>query len=129
MWVTRIFGFIITMLGLLFTLTIIGAVLGIPMMIVGSIMVAVSFFGSRKTTITNVIHVASGPYPGTPTPPSPLAHPVPEQRAIATKPARPSLEPATRVPQQVATGEFCSECGAAVVDVGSAFCANCGNKL
>ena len=38
-------------------------------------------------------------------------------------------EPATRVPQPVSTANFCSDCGAAVVDVGSAFCAQCGSKI
>lgn len=43
--------------------------------------------------------------------------------------ATPPLVAATRVQQQVSTGKFCSECGAAVVDVESAFCAQCGVKL
>lgn len=104
----RIFGSIICFIGLLFCLTIIGAVLGIPMMIVGSIMVVISFFGRQKTTITNVVQVASGPYPETPTP---------------------SIQPAVHVPQQISTAKFCAECGAAVGEVGSSFCAQCGTKL
>jgi hypothetical protein len=110
MIVIRVFGFIILIIGLLFCLTIIGAVLGIPMMIVGSIMVAISFFGRQKTTITNVVQVAGGSYQEAPTPPT---HPV---------------QSATRASQQVSTGKFCSECGAAVKEE-SAFCEQCGVKL
>jgi hypothetical protein len=51
--------------------------------------------------------------------------------------ATPILQSATQVPQQVPrqvpqqvpTGKFCSGCGAAAVDAGSAFCGQCGAKL
>jgi hypothetical protein len=43
--------------------------------------------------------------------------------------ATPLSHPATRVPQQVPTRKFCSSCGAAVGDVGSAFCGQCGSKV
>jgi hypothetical protein len=111
----RIMGLIIFLLGLVFTLTIIGAPLGIPMMIVGPILVGISFFGGSKTTVTNVVHVHSAPSE-TPQAPS-RAQPVNFN------------EPATQVPQLVSTAKFCSGCGAAVADVGSAFCAECGVKL
>jgi hypothetical protein len=34
-----------------------------------------------------------------------------------------------RVPQHLSTAKFCPSCGAAVSDVGSGFCEQCGNKL
>lgn len=39
------------------------------------------------------------------------------------------IEPAISAPLPIASGKFCIECGAAVVDNGSAFCAQCGVKL
>ena len=39
------------------------------------------------------------------------------------------IELAKSAPLPIASGKFCSECGAAVVDNGSAFCGQCGVKL
>lgn len=39
------------------------------------------------------------------------------------------IEPAKSAPLPIASGKFCTECGAAVVDNGSAFCGQCGVKL
>jgi hypothetical protein len=43
--------------------------------------------------------------------------------------ATPLPEPTTQVQQQVSTAKFCTGCGATVVGVESAFCAQCGAKL
>jgi hypothetical protein len=60
--VMAIIGGILIFLGLLFSLTIIGAFIGIPMMIVGAVMVAVGKFGWRRApTITNVVQVSHLP--------------------------------------------------------------------
>jgi len=61
--VIRIFGVILMFVGLLLCLTIFGAVIGVPMMIVGFGMIVVSLVGRRKTVITNVVHVSNGAQP------------------------------------------------------------------
>lgn len=43
--------------------------------------------------------------------------------------ATPLPESATRFQNQVSKAKFCSGCGAAAVEAGSAFCAQCGAKL
>ena len=53
----RIVGAIFILLGFLISLSIIGAVIGIPMMFIGLVMVI--FGGRRKTVITNVIQVSN----------------------------------------------------------------------
>lgn len=121
----RILGFIIATLGFLFTITILGAVIGIPMMIVGTIMVLGTFlFGSRKTTITNVINVAGAPYQGAAPQP-----PYPAQAVGAMDTARPPIEHQRQVAQPLLAAKFCGNCGAAITDAESAFCGQCGNKL
>jgi len=121
----QIFGLILFMIGLLFTFTIIGAFIGIPMMIAGSIMAGVSLFvGGSKTQITNVIHVTGGQSPGTPNPAS-----MPPQSVLVGEPVRPSMELPRQSAQQLSLARFCSNCGTAVADAGSAFCAHCGSKL
>jgi len=57
--VIRIFGVIFMFVGLLLCLTIFGAVIGVPMMIVGFGMIVASLVGRRKTVITNVVHVSN----------------------------------------------------------------------
>jgi hypothetical protein len=124
-WALRIFGFIIFMIGLLLTVTIIGAPLGFPMMIVGSVMAFASLFvGSSKTTITNVIHVGNAPNPGTQAP-----SPAPTRPVIDAEAQHRIVEQAAQEPRQLPTASFCTGCGAAVVGSGSAFCAQCGNRL
>jgi hypothetical protein len=60
----RILGVILIFVGLLACLTIVGAFVGIPLMIVGAILLVVG--GRRKTIITNVINVANTPTGGVP---------------------------------------------------------------
>jgi hypothetical protein len=55
----RILGVVFILVGLLLCLTIFGAFVGIPLIIVGCILVVVG--GRRKTVITNVINVANTP--------------------------------------------------------------------
>jgi len=57
--VLRMIGGILVLIGLLFCFSIIGAFIGIPMMIVGGILCAVG--GRRKTVITNVVQVSNAP--------------------------------------------------------------------
>lgn len=52
----RIAGGILIILGFLISLSIVGAIVGIPMMLIGFVMVAVG--GHRKTVITNVVQVS-----------------------------------------------------------------------
>lgn len=59
MIVFRIIGGMLVLLGLLFCFTIIGAFIGIPMMLVGAILLAIG--GRRKTVITNVVQVTNAP--------------------------------------------------------------------
>jgi hypothetical protein len=53
----RIAGFIIGLLGLLLSLSIFGAIVGIPLMIFGSLLMI--FGGRRKTIINNVITISN----------------------------------------------------------------------
>jgi uncharacterized protein DUF5362 len=55
----RIIGVIFIFVGLLLCLTIFGAVAGIPLIIIGAVLVLAG--GRRKTVITNVINVANTP--------------------------------------------------------------------
>ena len=55
----RVAGLIIGMIGFLLCLTIIGAVIGIPLMIIGAGMML--FGGRRKTVINNVVTVQNTP--------------------------------------------------------------------
>jgi hypothetical protein len=69
----RVIGAIFLMIGFLLSLTILGAFIGVPMMLVGALLVA--FGGRRKTVITNVVTVQGvpGPLPKAPsTGPTPL---------------------------------------------------------
>src|ERR1017187_1666510 len=55
-------GVVLIIVGLLFCLTIIGALIGIPMMAVGGSLVFWGLvFGGRKTVITNVVQVSNSP--------------------------------------------------------------------
>jgi hypothetical protein len=56
----RILGAILIVVGFLFCLSIVGAVIGIPLMIIGLIFVVVG--GRRKTIITNVVTVSNAPH-------------------------------------------------------------------
>jgi hypothetical protein len=58
----RVLGGILIIVGLLFCLTVFGAVIGIPMIIIGIVLLAIG--GRRKTVITNVVQVSNhGPSP------------------------------------------------------------------
>jgi len=52
-----VFGFILSFIGFLLCLTFIGAVLGVPLIFIGSLMVLFGFLGRRKTVIQNVVTV------------------------------------------------------------------------
>ena len=54
-------GVVLVIVGLLFCLTIIGAVIGIPMMAVGGGLVFWGLLLGRKTVITNVVQVSNSP--------------------------------------------------------------------
>jgi len=55
----RIIGVVFILVGLLLCLTIFGALVGVPLIIVGAVLVVAG--GRRKTVITNVINVANTP--------------------------------------------------------------------
>jgi hypothetical protein len=52
-----IFGFFLQFVGFLLCLTVIGAVIGVPLILIGGIVVVFGFFGRRKTVIQNVVTV------------------------------------------------------------------------
>lgn len=52
-----IFGILLQLIGFLLCFTIIGAVLGIPLIFIGGFMIIFGFFGRRKTIIQNVVTV------------------------------------------------------------------------
>lgn len=52
-----IFGFILQFIGFLLCLTVIGAVIGVPLLVLGGIVVIAGFVGRRKTVIQNVVTV------------------------------------------------------------------------
>jgi hypothetical protein len=54
-------GVVLIIVGLLFSLTIIGAVIGIPMMAIGGGLVFWGLVLGRKTVITNVVQVSNSP--------------------------------------------------------------------
>lgn len=117
-----IFGAILFILGLLFCLTIIGAVVGFPLMFFGGIFMSIGMFTRRRTVITNVVQVATPQ-------PAPILHqpilqyaPVPVPQAPV--PAAPAPAPLTHdaetksctscAAQNSADNRFCTECGAAL---------------
>jgi hypothetical protein len=55
----RILGVILILIGLLACLSIVGAILGVPMIIIGIVLVLLG--GRRKIVITNVVNVANTP--------------------------------------------------------------------
>jgi len=54
----RVAGAILIVFGFLLSLTIIGAFIGIPFMLIGAVLLV---FGGRKTVITNVVTVQNAP--------------------------------------------------------------------
>jgi predicted membrane protein len=52
-----IFGFILWLFGVLLCFTVIGAVIGIPLILIGAGMMVFGFIGRRKTVIKNVITI------------------------------------------------------------------------
>jgi len=52
-----IFGFFLQFIGFLFCLTVIGAIVGVPLILIGGVVVVFGFFGRRKTVIQNVVTV------------------------------------------------------------------------
>ena len=55
------FGVFLVFVGFLFTLTIIGSIIGIPTMLLGIVLIVAGVFARRKTVITNVVHVQNAP--------------------------------------------------------------------
>lgn len=80
-------GVALILIGLLFCLTIIGAIIGIPMILAG---VSLCFWGlvlGRKTVIQNVVTVTNAPQAAPAyAPPQPAALPEPEQGRIQAAP-------------------------------------------
>jgi membrane protease subunit (stomatin/prohibitin family) len=105
-------GAVLMFVGFLFCLTLIGAVIGIPFMIVGAIMMGFGLFGRKNQTITNVVQVSG--FPGQ-QPANVAAVGVPESAAFVRPPSPASL----------------SNCGACSTpnDAASKFCRNCGTAL
>jgi hypothetical protein len=101
-------GAVLVFLGLLFSLTVIGAIIGIPMMIAGAIMMAVGVFGRRKTIITNVVQVSNAPG----------AQPAPANAVSLGVSAGPTAMSAVN----------CGAC-TTVNETTSKFCRNCGSVL
>jgi hypothetical protein len=62
MAVFTVIGVVLILLGLLFCLTIVGAFVGIPLIIVGAILCAIG--SKRRTVITNVVQVSTVPGAG-----------------------------------------------------------------
>jgi hypothetical protein len=60
----RIVGVILVLIGLVLCLTIIGIFFGIPMILIGIVLIALG--GRRKTIIQNVVTVSNAPYAGQP---------------------------------------------------------------
>lgn len=105
-------GAVLMFVGFLFCLTLIGAVIGIPFMIVGAIMMGFGFFGRKNQTITNVVQVSG--IPGQ-QPANMASFGAPEGATFVPRP--------TAAPQQ-----SCSSC-ATVNEAASKFCRNCGSAL
>jgi Family of unknown function (DUF5362) len=70
----RVLGAILIVIGLICCLTIIGAIFGIPMILIGIVLVALG--GRRKTVINNVVTVSNSPHLGS----APLQDPAPQIR-------------------------------------------------
>jgi hypothetical protein len=128
-----IFGAILMFVGFVLCLTIIGAFLGVPIMILGMIFFVAGFLGRRKTIITNVVQVTNAPSP--PAPLSPARAPEFAQPSLGLSSA-PQFAPSNsqapllersglRVPS---AAQICSSCNSQN-DSGSRFCNNCGTPL
>ncbi len=122
-----IFGAILIFFGLLLSFTIIGAVIGIPLMILGMIFVGVGYSGRRRMIITNVVQVANAPQA------MPMQQPAfaPAQQAQAMPLVQQSVPIPVAIPQPSLierTGPNCPACASAN-DPGSRFCNNCGTSL
>ena len=65
-----IFGGILLVLVVLLCLTVIGSVIGIPLILIGGIFMSIGIFSRRKTVITNVVQVSSAPQVVPPAPAS-----------------------------------------------------------
>jgi uncharacterized protein DUF5362 len=60
----RIIGVILVLIGLVLCFTIIGIFFGLPMILIGIVLIALG--GRRKTIIQNVVTVSNAPYAGQP---------------------------------------------------------------
>lgn len=81
----RFLGALLIVFGLLFCFTFFGAIIGIPMMLIGAILLAIG--GRRKTVIHNVVNV-SNVVPSSPSQPlaSQVSVPLPTDRLGAMPP-------------------------------------------
>lgn len=110
-------GVFFMFIGFLLSLTIIGAVIGIPIMIFGSFFIIAGVFRRRKTVITNVIQVTNAPQ---------MPAPAPEPQR-APQPVRYVETPAT--PKAIeASQKACASCNTDNV-ADSRFCINCGTPF
>lgn len=112
-------GVILLIIGFLFSVTIIGAFIGVPMMMIGGILLIVGAFGRRRTIITNVVQVS------TPAPVQPQSAPYsPNYNVSAVSPAIANAPP----PALAAAARHCTSCNAPN-DPNGRFCNNCGSAL
>ena len=107
-------GAVLMFMGLLFSLTIIGAIIGVPMMIGGAIMMGVGVFGRRKTMITNVVQVSNvpGAHPGNAVSLGTIATGTVPVSTPTPSPALTNCAACTTANES--TGKFCKNCGAAL---------------
>ena len=99
----RIVGAVFLVLGLLFSLSIIGAFIGVPMMLIGLVMLIAG--GRRKTVITNVVQV-SNTVPGHRDDSYPAVAAVPANRAaIGRQPEPRTIAPPSYLPAARASAE------------------------
>jgi predicted lipid-binding transport protein (Tim44 family) len=117
-----VLGVILIIIGLLFTLTIIGWFIGVPLMIIGAICCVA---GNRRNTVIHntVTYSNTAPAPpqgqpsGVPQQPSPQSYAMPN--SVAAQPQTSTLENA---------GKACPSCGAQNGAAGR-FCNHCGSSL
>lgn len=96
----RIVGVFFILVGLLLCLTFFGAVVGIPLILVGCVMVVM---GGRKTVITNVVNVSNAPGASLPDQMSATMQALPKEARAELEP--PSFSPKLVIPSKVEVGQ------------------------
>ena len=124
-----IFGGVLVLLGFLLCLTIIGSIIGVPLIMLGSIFMFIGLLGRRKTVITNVIQV-SNTVPAAPLSPPPLrqAIPAPAQYTAPVSLAPVSVAAAATPLIQDAQTKHCAACSSRNLS-DNRFCTECGAAL